>query len=51
VAERAADALVPFAEIGVTGGDTLTLGGDAIAVAILKAAHEGWLPAYMAGAN
>ncbi|GJD31625.1 Phosphoribosylformylglycinamidine synthase subunit PurL [Methylobacterium adhaesivum] len=39
------DALV----IGVTGGDTLTLpGGQTIAVAELREAHEGWLPAYMA---
>jgi phosphoribosylformylglycinamidine synthase len=39
------DALV----VGVTGGDTLTLpGGQTIAVAELREAHEGWLPAYMA---
>jgi phosphoribosylformylglycinamidine synthase len=39
------DALV----VGVTGGDTLTLpGGETIAVAALREAHEGWLPAYMA---
>ncbi|TXM71734.1 phosphoribosylformylglycinamidine synthase subunit PurL [Methylobacterium sp. WL69] len=39
------DALV----VGVTGGDTLTLpGGQTIALAELRDAHEGWLPAYMA---
>ena len=40
---------IDAAVIGVTGGDLLTLpGGEAISVAALKAAHEGWLPAYMA---
>ena len=35
--------------VGVTGSDRLTLpGGESIAVADLSAAHEGWLPAYMA---
>jgi phosphoribosylformylglycinamidine synthase len=39
------DALV----VGVTGGDTLTLpGGQTIALAELRDAHEGWLPTYMA---
>ena len=39
------DALV----VGVTGGDRITLpGGESIAVADLREAHEGWLPAYMA---
>jgi phosphoribosylformylglycinamidine synthase len=34
---------------GVTGGDLLTLPGDeTISVADLKAAHESWLPDYMA---
>jgi phosphoribosylformylglycinamidine synthase len=38
--------------IGVTGGDTLTLGGrTAILLGDLIRAHEGWLPGYMAGAN
>jgi phosphoribosylformylglycinamidine synthase len=36
--------------LGVTGGDALIMyEGDSIPVASLKAAHEGWLPAYMAG--
>jgi phosphoribosylformylglycinamidine synthase subunit PurL len=40
---------VPAAMLGVTGGDSLHLpGGEAISVADLKAAHEGWLPNYMA---
>ena len=40
---------VPMAIIGMTGAGALTLPGEeAISVAELKAAHEGWLPAYMA---
>ena len=40
---------VPVAIVGMTGADSLTLPGDeAISVADLKAAHEGWLPEYMA---
>jgi phosphoribosylformylglycinamidine synthase len=46
---RAGSASVPIRRLGVTGGDMLTLAGDGIAVAALKHAHEGWLPAYMAG--
>jgi phosphoribosylformylglycinamidine synthase len=35
---------------GMTGGDLLTLPGEeTIPLAELKAAHEGWLPDYMAG--
>jgi phosphoribosylformylglycinamidine synthase len=37
--------------LGVTGGDALILGGESIAVAALKRAHEDWLPNYMAGGN
>jgi hypothetical protein len=38
--------------IGVTGGDTLTLGsGTAILLVNLMRVHEGWLPGYMAGSN
>lgn len=41
---------VPVAKLGLTGGDTLTFTGlGTISVAQLKAAHEGWLPGYMAG--
>ena len=43
---------VPCEIIGVTGGDTLTLGGwAAILLTDLAAAHEGWLPRYMASAG
>lgn len=34
--------------IGITGGETLNLGGrEAISVAALRARREGWMPAYM----
>ena len=40
---------IPMAIIGMTGADALTLPGEeAISLADLKAAHEGWLPAFMA---
>jgi len=40
---------IPVAIIGMTGADSLTLPGeDAISIAELRQAHEGWLPAYMA---
>jgi phosphoribosylformylglycinamidine synthase II len=40
----------PVAKLGLTGGDALTFTGlGTISVAQLKAAHEGWLPGYMAG--
>lgn len=38
---------VPAAVIGATGGETVTAGGSAIAVADLRHAHEAWLPGYM----
>jgi phosphoribosylformylglycinamidine synthase len=47
----AAKAGVPVSRLGVTGGDALILDGDSIAVAALKSAHEGWLPAFMAGTD
>ena len=41
---------IDAAVIGVTGADSLTLPGDEIiALETLRQAHEGWLPAYMAG--
>ena len=41
---------VPAVTIGVTGGSSLILPGEqAISVKELKAAHESWLPDYMAG--
>lgn len=57
---EAADAIRDFAEaagvaceiIGLTGGDTLTLGANpAILLSDLTRAHAEWLPAYMACAN
>ncbi len=42
---------VPARRIGVTGGDTLRLtDGPRLALDALRATHESWLPAYMAGA-
>ena len=50
ILEAAAALDVPAEAIGATGGDGLTLQGrGAISLAELKARHEGWLPAYMAG--
>lgn len=47
--DRAAKAGVPASRIGATGGNELTLaGGNPISLTRLKAAHEGWFPAYMA---
>jgi phosphoribosylformylglycinamidine synthase len=46
---KAGPAAVPIRRLGTTGGDALTLGSESIAVEALKDAHEGWLPAYMAG--
>lgn len=43
---------VPVTEIGITGGNALSLPGESpIQVASLSEKFEGWLPAYMAGAN
>jgi phosphoribosylformylglycinamidine synthase len=40
---------IDAAAIGITGTDRLTLpGGETISLSELSAAHEGWLPAYMA---
>lgn len=39
---------VPAARIGETGGNAISVNGEAVALAELKAAHEGWFPAYMA---
>lgn len=55
-AEAAADLLysasaqgIDAATVGIVGGDALVLPGEeTISVAELKAAHEGWFPAYMA---
>ena len=46
--DAARTAGVPAAQIGVTGGASLTLpGGAPISLGELRAAHEGWLPRYM----
>ncbi|MEX1108937.1 MAG: AIR synthase-related protein, partial [Dongiaceae bacterium] len=46
----AASAIVKCARIGETGGAALTVTGlPAISLSDLRAAHEGWLPGYMAG--
>lgn len=40
---------IPAGVVGVVGGNRLILPrGESIAVADLHAAHEGWLPAFMA---
>jgi phosphoribosylformylglycinamidine synthase len=39
---------ITVAELGKTGGDSLTLDGkDSVKVATLRAAHEGWFPNFM----
>ncbi|MGL5113852.1 MAG: AIR synthase-related protein, partial [Beijerinckiaceae bacterium] len=49
VMAEAAKAGVPAMFIGVTTGQSLTLPGEApISLDELEAAHEGWLPGYMA---
>jgi phosphoribosylformylglycinamidine synthase len=41
---------VPAALVGVTGGDSVDLPGEApVAIEKLASAHEDWLPAFMAG--
>ena len=43
---------VPCARIGTTGGDAVTVSGEApVTIAALKAGFEGWFPAYMGGAG
>jgi phosphoribosylformylglycinamidine synthase subunit PurL len=50
VMARARAAGVPARQLGLTGGDALTLEGERpIPVARLRERFEGWLPAYMAG--
>jgi phosphoribosylformylglycinamidine synthase subunit PurL len=39
---------VPARRIGSTTGGDIVVNGEAVAVAKLKAAHEGWFPAFMA---
>ncbi|MFC0284077.1 phosphoribosylformylglycinamidine synthase subunit PurL [Camelimonas abortus] len=50
VAAEAAAAGAPFRKLGVAGGDAIAIPGEPpVKVADLKAAHERWLPEYMAG--
>ena len=50
ILKRASSAGVPALVLGKTGGDQLTLPGEApISIERLKTAHEEWLPSYMAG--
>jgi phosphoribosylformylglycinamidine synthase II len=50
VMARARAAGVPARQLGLTGGDALTLEGERpILVAKLRERFEGWLPTYMAG--
>ena len=43
---------IPVRQLGFTGGDALTLQDERpILVAKLRERFEGWLPAYMAGAQ
>ena len=50
VRETAAAAGVPAAVVGRTGGYALKLpAGETMSLEELRAAHEGWLPAWMAG--
>jgi phosphoribosylformylglycinamidine synthase len=52
VMARARAARVPARQLGLTGGDALTLDGERpILVAKLRERFEGWLPAYMAGSH
>jgi phosphoribosylformylglycinamidine synthase len=48
ILRNAAEAGVPAAVIGTTGGEALTLsGGHTISLDVLSKAHEAWLPDYM----
>ena len=50
VMARVRAAGIPVRQLGLTGGDALTLEGERpILVAKLRERFEGWLPAYMAG--
>jgi phosphoribosylformylglycinamidine synthase len=49
VLAAARSAAIPAALLGHTGGDRIVLaGGDSVALAALRRAHESWFPAYMA---
>ncbi|MBF0269848.1 MAG: phosphoribosylformylglycinamidine synthase subunit PurL [Alphaproteobacteria bacterium] len=46
---EAAQAGIPAAMIGTTGGNDVRLGASAVALAELVEAHESWLPNFMSG--
>jgi phosphoribosylformylglycinamidine synthase len=48
VVEAAMQAGVEATLLGTTGGDAIEIDGEAMPLAELRRAHEGWLPAYMA---
>jgi phosphoribosylformylglycinamidine synthase len=51
IIQRGTAAGIPVRQIGLTGGDALTLEGERpILIAKLRERFEAWLPAYMAGA-
>ncbi|MCJ9429140.1 phosphoribosylformylglycinamidine synthase subunit PurL [Kordiimonas marina] len=53
IRQEAKDAGIPVTVLGKTGGDRLSVNGDALSLALadVRAAHEGWLPNYMAAAE
>lgn len=53
IRKEAKDAGIPAAVLGETGGDSISVNGGAVKLDLkaLKAAHEGWLPNYMANAS
>ncbi len=46
---KAEAAGVPYMLIGLTGGDAIKIGQDAVALNWLRELHESWLPDYMEG--
>ncbi|HWA69654.1 MAG TPA: phosphoribosylformylglycinamidine synthase subunit PurL [Rhizomicrobium sp.] len=49
IVAEAREQFITIAELGKTGGDAISIGGDSVTVAALKASFEGWFPRYMAG--
>ena len=47
ISVQAAHAGVDWIALGVTGGAALDMLGESVAVADLRAAHEGWMPRFM----
>ncbi|MEZ5827886.1 MAG: phosphoribosylformylglycinamidine synthase subunit PurL [Hyphomicrobiales bacterium] len=49
IAKRASGAKIPARAVGIAGGEALILPGEApLTLQALRAAHEGWLPGFMA---